>query len=99
MSEHKIQSTDAAEFMKKSAVAASALRPEDEETFDNFDSSPAKPRSKQLVINLDPVPKFLQNLVEGWAPEGEFSSQLSPFWSDSGELIYAHASPFHLLDP
>ena len=27
-------------------------------------------RGKQLVINLDPVPKFLKNLVDGWAPEG-----------------------------
>ena len=27
-------------------------------------------RGKQLVINLDPVPKFLRNLVDGWAPEG-----------------------------
>ena len=27
-------------------------------------------RGKQLLINLDPVPKFLKNLVDGWAPEG-----------------------------
>lgn len=25
---------------------------------------------KKLVIDLDPVPKFLKSLVEGWAPEG-----------------------------
>lgn len=25
---------------------------------------------KQLTINLDPVPKFLKSLVQGWAPEG-----------------------------
>ena len=25
---------------------------------------------KQLVINLDPVPKFLNNLVQSWAPKG-----------------------------
>ena len=42
---------------------------EDEE-FDNFDASPRVPRSKRLVINLDPVPKFLKNLVDGWAPQG-----------------------------
>ena len=42
----------------------------DEETFDNFDSSPSVPRSKRLVVDLDPVPKFLKNLVEGWSPEG-----------------------------
>ena len=28
---------------------------EDEEAFDNFDSSPAVPRSKRLVVDLDPV--------------------------------------------
>lgn len=43
---------------------------EDDETFDNFDSIPLIPRSKRLVIDLDPVPKFLKNLVDGWAPEG-----------------------------
>ncbi|KIV89320.1 hypothetical protein PV10_08897 [Exophiala mesophila] len=26
--------------------------------------------SRQLVINLDPVPKFLNNLVQSWAPTG-----------------------------
>lgn len=43
---------------------------DEEETFDNFDSSPTVPRSKRLVVDLDPVPKFLKNLVEGWSPEG-----------------------------
>lgn len=28
------------------------------------------PVGKKLVIDLDPVPKFLKSLVEGWAPEG-----------------------------
>jgi phosphopantothenate-cysteine ligase len=60
MAEHKIQSTNAVE----------QKRPEDEETFDNFDSSPSVPRSKRLIVDLDPVPKFLKNLVDGWAPEG-----------------------------
>ncbi|KAI8722368.1 hypothetical protein NCS52_00380500 [Fusarium sp. LHS14.1] len=60
MSEHKIQSTNAVDEKK----------PDDEETFDNFDSSPSVPRSKRLVVDLDPVPKFLKNLVDGWAPEG-----------------------------
>ncbi|KAL9047160.1 MAG: hypothetical protein Q9214_000198 [Letrouitia sp. 1 TL-2023] len=27
-------------------------------------------RGKKLVIDLDPVPKLLHNLVDGWAPEG-----------------------------
>ncbi|KAK1783767.1 DNA/pantothenate metabolism flavoprotein [Copromyces sp. CBS 386.78] len=91
MSEHKIQSTDAADFKKSASTATStaastAATPSastratpapgsgagvvDEETFDNFDSSPSVPRSKRLVVDLDPVPKFLKNLVEGWSPEG-----------------------------
>jgi phosphopantothenate-cysteine ligase len=95
MAEHKIQSTDAADAVKKASAssrdastrnipllgpqsaAPSAKGPgEDEETFDNFDSSPAVPRSKRLVVDLDPVPKFLKNLVDGWAPEGMFLSRL-----------------------
>ncbi|OAA40143.1 phosphopantothenate-cysteine ligase [Beauveria brongniartii RCEF 3172] len=42
---------------------------DEDEAFDNFDA-PRVPRSKRLVVDLDPVPKFLENLVDGWAPEG-----------------------------
>lgn len=66
MAEHKIQSTDA---VKGFAGDAQKQGSEDEE-FDNFDASPRVPRSKRLVIDLDPVPKFLKNLVDGWAPQG-----------------------------
>ncbi|KAL3426918.1 DNA/pantothenate metabolism flavoprotein [Phlyctema vagabunda] len=58
MVEHKIQSTNATD------------KKDQEEAFDNFDSSPAIPRSKRFIVDLDPVPKFLKNLVDGWAPEG-----------------------------
>ncbi|KAL2353779.1 phosphopantothenate-cysteine ligase-like protein [Cryomyces antarcticus] len=30
----------------------------------------ARTEGKSLVIDLDPVPKFLKSLVDGWAPEG-----------------------------
>ncbi len=66
MADHKIQSTDAADAAAKNA-SKKALPDEEEEAFDNFDSSPAVPRSKRLVIDLDPVPKFLKNLVDDWA--------------------------------
>ncbi|TQV93221.1 DNA/pantothenate metabolism flavoprotein [Cordyceps javanica] len=80
MSEHKIQSTDAAQALqdrgkpsKESGSgnsSGSRGSPGDEdEAFDNFDA-PRVPRSKRLVVDLDPVPKFLENLVDGWAPEG-----------------------------
>lgn len=77
MSEHKIQSTNAASKLQPEAssseVAGAADENQDgddEEAFDNFDANPSVPRSKRLVIDLDPVPKFLENLVDGWAPEG-----------------------------
>ncbi|KAG6109709.1 hypothetical protein E4U31_006665 [Claviceps sp. LM219 group G6] len=85
MAEHKIQSTDAAmtttavsaasssAIAKAAAAAVAAVVgngiPEEEE-FDNFDASPRVVRSKRLVVDLDPVPKFLKNLVDGWAPQG-----------------------------
>ncbi|KAG9228592.1 DNA/pantothenate metabolism flavoprotein [Amylocarpus encephaloides] len=68
MVEHKIQSTNATETQ---AVPEQTTKEQnEEETFDNFDSSPTVPRSKRLIVDLDPVPKFLKNLVDGWAPEG-----------------------------
>lgn len=69
MAEHKIQSTDAVK-----GIVPDAAPNEDEETFDNFDGSPRVPRSKRLVVDLDPVPKFLKNLVDGWAPQGMIAS-------------------------
>ncbi|KEY68324.1 hypothetical protein S7711_07797 [Stachybotrys chartarum IBT 7711] len=71
MAEHKIQSTDAAQSVaSKKPPTASSGDGTDEEAFDNFDASPRVPRAKRLVIDLDPVPKFLKSLVDGWAPEG-----------------------------
>ncbi|KAI5860663.1 DFP-domain-containing protein [Durotheca rogersii] len=74
MSEHKIQSMDVTEILKQQGPTTQTTEPrevqQEEETFDNFDSSPAVPRSKRLIVDLDPVPKFLKNLVDGWAPEG-----------------------------
>ncbi|KAM3517472.1 hypothetical protein NHJ13051_008953 [Beauveria bassiana] len=83
MSEHKIQSTDAAKALQDkqqqqqqqqgkgdgSGNNNNSPGDEDVEAFDNFDA-PRVPRSKRLVVDLDPVPKFLENLVDGWAPEG-----------------------------
>jgi phosphopantothenate-cysteine ligase len=58
LSEHKIQSTDISmsEFGKFSQT--------------DGDTVTSKPKSKKLVIDLDPVPKFLKRLVDGWAPNG-----------------------------
>ncbi|KHN98736.1 phosphopantothenate-cysteine ligase [Metarhizium album ARSEF 1941] len=71
MAEHKIQSTDAVpDRGSDDPPPPPPPAGEEDEEFDNFDASPRVPRSKRLVIDLDPVPKFLKNLVDGWAPEG-----------------------------
>lgn len=98
MSEHKIQSTDAADSVigtKKGNGNGNGNgkgTTEEEETFDNFDSSPAVPRSKRLVIDLDPVPKFLKNLVEGWSPEGMIVS----FKLETDPRILVHKARYSL---
>ncbi|MCJ1397595.1 hypothetical protein MMC11_000790 [Xylographa trunciseda] len=55
LAEHKIQSTDFSSLVL-------------EEENDPLKSS--HPMGKKLVIDLDPVPKFLKRLVDGWAPHG-----------------------------
>ncbi|KAK4155125.1 hypothetical protein C8A00DRAFT_32018 [Chaetomidium leptoderma] len=92
MSEHKIQSTNAVEAFKKSSIAAAQPITEEEEAFDNFDSSPAVPRSKSLLIDLDPVPKFLKNLVEGWSPQGMIVS----FKLETDPAILVHKARYSL---
>jgi phosphopantothenate-cysteine ligase len=70
MAEHKIQSSEIpANFSDESAVASDeAVASDDIYTGEN---EPEPPKSgKKLVVNLDPVPKFLHRLVDGWAPEG-----------------------------
>lgn len=92
MSEHKIQSTNAADAVKRAGNARGRPAAEEEETFDNFDSSPSVPRSKRLVIDLDPVPKFLKNLVEGWSPQGMIVS----FKLETDPTILVHKARYSL---
>lgn len=57
LAEHKIQSGE--------------LPPNQAEKNDgNISNVNSVPAGKKLIIDLDPVPKFLKSLVEGWAPEG-----------------------------
>ncbi|KAF9879332.1 hypothetical protein CkaCkLH20_02875 [Colletotrichum karsti] len=105
MAEHKIQSTNATDSFSGAPAPAAAAKTnngsgngngngttDDEETFDNFDSSPRVPRSKRLVIDLDPVPKFLQNLVDGWAPQGMVVS----FKLETNPAILVHKAKYSL---
>ncbi|KAL8818560.1 MAG: hypothetical protein Q9191_007915 [Dirinaria sp. TL-2023a] len=54
MSEHKIQSSGQNDAQKD----------------DYLRSELASAPPRRLLIDLDPVPKFLKKLVEGWAPQG-----------------------------
>lgn len=64
MAEHKIQSSELPASMSKNQDTKQS----DIYTGEN-DMEPPK-NSKKLVIDLDPVPKFLHRLVDGWAPPG-----------------------------
>ncbi|KAI9640481.1 Phosphopantothenate--cysteine ligase cab2 [Ciborinia camelliae] len=92
MQEHKIQSTNATETNTPDAKGSEEDGEEEEEAFDNFDSSPAVPRSKRLIVDLDPVPKFLKNLVDGWAPEGMIVS----FKLETDPTILVHKAKYSL---
>ncbi|KAL6900228.1 DFP domain-containing protein [Trichoderma evansii] len=94
LSEHKIQSTNIVEKLYPKDKDSKTPSPpiEDEETFDNFDASPRVPRSKRLIIDLDPVPKFLKSLVEGWAPLGMIVS----FKLETDPRILVHKARFSL---
>lgn len=65
MAEHKIQSS---EIPKEFSGPEEAIGADDIYT-GGFEQKQAT-SSKKLVINLDPVPKFLHQLVDGWSPEG-----------------------------
>ncbi|KAL7816654.1 DFP domain-containing protein [Trichoderma gracile] len=92
LSEHKIQSTNIVEKLYPKDAPSPSPQIEDEETFDNFDASPRVPRSKRLIIDLDPVPKFLKSLVEGWAPLGMIVS----FKLETDPRILVHKARYSL---
>ncbi|KAL6237044.1 hypothetical protein BDW75DRAFT_94028 [Aspergillus navahoensis] len=64
MAEHKIQSSEIPKEFQSNDEAVGA----DDLYTGGFEQK--QESSKKLVINLDPVPKFLHQLVDGWSPEG-----------------------------
>lgn len=66
MVEHKIQSSSAIERSDQETDP----RKETEEADMEPETGTTSVQSKKLIVNLDPVPKFLKRLVDGWAPEG-----------------------------
>lgn len=110
MAEHKIQSTDAADSVVKKVAAGSEQGGSGgnggggggEEEFDNFDSTTKVPRSKRLIVDLDPVPKFLKNLVDGWAPQCmivSFKLETDPGKPSSPAKPVDHLPKINLLRP
>ncbi|KAI5309363.1 hypothetical protein KEM55_003403 [Ascosphaera atra] len=77
MAEHKIQSSNEPAPQKSPSPSSSSSSsssspskiPSDKIYTGYNDPQPPK-HGKKLVIDLDPVPKFLSVLVKGWAPEG-----------------------------
>jgi phosphopantothenate---cysteine ligase (ATP) len=57
MVEHKIQSSE--EFSQKESHASATSK-----------APAARTEGRSLIIDLEPVPKFLKQLVDGWAPDG-----------------------------
>ncbi|OJJ99971.1 hypothetical protein ASPACDRAFT_119887 [Aspergillus aculeatus ATCC 16872] len=66
MSEHKIQSSELPSHLESSGQGEDSL----DIYTGGLEPQPVPNRSKKLVIDLDPVPKFLHRLVDGWAPDG-----------------------------
>ncbi|KAI9808632.1 MAG: hypothetical protein M1825_003783 [Sarcosagium campestre] len=59
MAEHKIQSSEPAAGQTNAGQTGAV-----------GEATTATRRGKKLVVDLDPVPKFLKRLVDGWAPLG-----------------------------
>ncbi|KAB8236969.1 phosphopantothenate--cysteine ligase CAB2 [Aspergillus alliaceus] len=66
MSEHKIQSSE----LPANLNNEEAIDPSDIYTGGIPQETKPPTHSKKLIIDLDPVPKFLHRLVDGWAPDG-----------------------------
>ena len=64
MAEHKIQSSELPVHMDQDRAVDS------DEIYTGENEEELPKSHKKLVINLDPVPKFLHRLVDGWAPDG-----------------------------
>lgn len=70
MSEHKIQSSDIQKQQKSTFVEADHHHDPSTATATTMTKESNHAVSQNLSIDLDPVPKFLKTLVDGWAPEG-----------------------------
>lgn len=57
-------------FLPKDKIAVHKIQSSDN-AYSSLDNAANRPQhSRRLLIDLDPVPKFLKDLIDGWAPEG-----------------------------
>lgn len=79
MAEHKIQSsevpagsssTTTTTTTTKDATTSDSSAIAESEIYTGHNDPQPPTHSKKLIIDLDPVPKFLHRLVDGWAPDG-----------------------------
>jgi phosphopantothenate-cysteine ligase len=68
MAEHKIQSSEIPSDVSNNNPLNE--QSSSNEVYTGYNDPQPSTKSKKLIIDLDPVPKFLHRLVDGWAPEG-----------------------------
>ncbi|KAK8234136.1 DNA/pantothenate metabolism flavoprotein [Phyllosticta capitalensis] len=89
MVEHKIQSTEEFSSSASNGGAASSKPP-----------PAARTQGKSLIIDLEPVPKFLKQLVDGWAPEAmivSFKLETDPAMLVRKAVYALHRYHHHLV--
>ncbi|KKZ60442.1 hypothetical protein EMCG_00728 [[Emmonsia] crescens] len=69
MVEHKIQSSNEVTPPSSQPAHGHSVIPADR-IYTGFNDPQPPTRGKKLIVDLDPVPKFLHSLVDGWAPQG-----------------------------
>ncbi|OJD22949.1 hypothetical protein ACJ73_05697 [Blastomyces percursus] len=69
MVEHKIQSSNEVSTASSQPAQGHSVIPADR-IYTGFNDPQPPTHGKKLIVDLDPVPKFLHSLVNGWAPQG-----------------------------
>ncbi|QKX63822.1 uncharacterized protein TRUGW13939_10993 [Talaromyces rugulosus] len=71
MAEHKIQSSEIpSDVSNNNNPLNEQSSSSSDEVYTGYNDPQPSTKSKKLIIDLDPVPKFLHRLVDGWAPQG-----------------------------
>ena len=87
MSEHKIQSSEVPEEMQETSGDKNEDSIPSSDIYTGHNEPQPTAKSKKLVIHLDPVPKFLHQLVDGWAADG---SMIVSFKLETDPALLVH---------